>query len=105
MGVQSICRQTRVVTPLNTSLLRTERSWLTGWRIPSEVLTLQWRQVDFTAGQVRLDPGTTKNNEGRVFPMTAQLRGSFWRSATSAIGYASSGVPFALGCSTAMVCL
>jgi integrase len=23
---------------------------------------------------VRLDPGTTKNNEGRVFPMTAELR-------------------------------
>ena len=35
------------------------------------MLTLQWRQVDFGAGEVRLDAGTTKNNEGRVFPMTA----------------------------------
>ena len=38
------------------------------------MLTLQWRQVDFSAGQVRLDPGTTKNNEGRVFPLTLALR-------------------------------
>ena len=48
---------------------------VTGWRIPSEVLTLQWRQVDFRErGSVRLDPGTTKNREGRVFPFTAELR-------------------------------
>ena len=43
-------------------------AYLTGWRIPSEVLTLQWHQVDFTAGVVRLDVGTTKNGEGRTFP-------------------------------------
>ena len=49
-------------------------AYLTGWRVPSEVQPLQWRQVDFTAGTVRLDPGTTKNREGRVFPMTAELR-------------------------------
>ena len=36
-------------------------AYITGWRIASEVLTLEWRQVDFTAGTVRLDPGTTKN--------------------------------------------
>ena len=34
---------------------------------------LERRQVDFAAGTVRLDPGTTKNGEGRVFPMTAEL--------------------------------
>ena len=49
-------------------------AYITGWRIPSEVLTLQWRNVDFSAGEVRLDPGTTKNSEGRVFPMTLGLR-------------------------------
>ncbi len=38
------------------------------------MLPLQWRQIDFAAGTVRLDPGTTKNGEGRVFPMTAELR-------------------------------
>jgi integrase len=47
---------------------------ITGWRTTSEVQRLQWRQVDFNAGTVRLDPGTTKNGEGRVFPFTAELR-------------------------------
>jgi integrase len=47
---------------------------VTGWRIASEVLPLEWRQVDFAAGEVRLEPGTTKNSEGRVFPMTTDLR-------------------------------
>jgi integrase len=48
--------------------------YLTGRRVDSEVLPLQWRQVDLGAGTVRLDPGTTKNGEGRVFPMTTELR-------------------------------
>ena len=51
-----------------------EFAYITGWRIPSEVLTLEWRHVDFDAGEVRLDPETTKNREGRVFPMTDDLR-------------------------------
>lgn len=51
-----------------------EFAYITGWRIPSEVLTLEWRQVDFKAGEVRLDPETTKNRDGRVFPMTDDLR-------------------------------
>jgi integrase len=45
----------------------------TGWRV-SEVLSLTWRQVDFTAGMIRLEPGTTKNLEGRLFPFTPELR-------------------------------
>ena len=40
---------------------------LTGWR-KSEVLSLRWSQVDFTQGTVRLEPGATKNLEGREFP-------------------------------------
>jgi integrase len=47
---------------------------VTGWRVPSEVLPLEWRNVDLKAGEVRLDPGTTKNGDGRVFPLTAELR-------------------------------
>jgi integrase len=43
-------------------------AYITGWRIPSEVLPLQWRHVDFEARVVRLDPHTTKNDEGRTFP-------------------------------------
>jgi len=48
--------------------------FVTGWRI-SEVLKLQWRQVDLVAGRVRLEPGTTKNKKGRNFPLTRELRG------------------------------
>jgi integrase len=47
---------------------------ITGWRTPSEILTLEWRLVDLKAGEVRLDPGTTKNDDGRVFPFTRELR-------------------------------
>jgi integrase len=49
-------------------------AYVTGWRIASEILPLQWRQVDLDAGEVRLDPGTTKNREGRVFYLTAELK-------------------------------
>ena len=49
-------------------------AYITGWRIDSEILPLEWRQVDFGAGEVRLEPGTTKNGEGRTFPMTRELR-------------------------------
>jgi integrase len=51
-----------------------EFAYITGWRIASEILPLQWRQVDFDAGEIRLDAGSTKNREGRVFPMTDDLR-------------------------------
>lgn len=44
-----------------------EFAYLTGWRI-GEILPLRWAQVDFEAGVVRLEPGTTKNDEGRAFP-------------------------------------
>ena len=43
-------------------------AYLTGWRTGSEVLPLEWRQVDREAGVVRLEPGKTKNSEGRSFP-------------------------------------
>jgi integrase len=51
-----------------------EFTYITGWRVHSEVLPLEWRNVDFEAGEVRLNGGATKNGEGRVFPMTADLR-------------------------------
>ncbi len=46
--------------------------YLTGWR-RGEILTLSWRQVDFEAGTVRLEPGTTKNREGRTIFLTPEL--------------------------------
>ncbi|MDO8795071.1 MAG: site-specific integrase [Vicinamibacterales bacterium] len=50
---------------------------VTGWRTPSEILPLEWRQVDMKAGEVRLDAGTTKNGEARTFPFTTELRRVF----------------------------
>jgi integrase len=49
-------------------------AYITGWRVASEILPLQWRHVDLKAGEVRLDAGTTKNREGRVFKLTTELR-------------------------------
>jgi integrase len=52
-----------------------EFEYVTGWRIDTEVLQLQWRQVDFAAGEVRIDdPRSTKNEQARVFPFTQDLR-------------------------------
>jgi integrase len=48
-------------------------AYLTGWRT-SEVKSLTWKQVDWSAGEVRLEPGTTKNKQGRTFPFTPELR-------------------------------
>lgn len=48
-------------------------AYITGWR-KSEILNLQWPQVDFQSGIVRLEPGTTKNDEGRMFAFTEKLR-------------------------------
>jgi integrase len=44
-----------------------EFAWRTGWRI-GEVKGLMWARVDFRDGMVRLEPGTTKNRQGRMFP-------------------------------------
>jgi integrase len=41
-------------------------AYITGWR-KNEIMTLQWRQVDFEARNVRLESGTTKNHEARQF--------------------------------------
>lgn len=45
-----------------------------GWRMQSEVLSLERRQLDLEAGTVRLEPGTTKNDEGRVVYLTPELK-------------------------------
>jgi integrase len=50
-----------------------EFGYLTGWPIPSEVLTLEWRHVDFDGGEVKLDAANSKNKKPRTFPFTAAL--------------------------------
>jgi integrase len=49
-------------------------AYITGWRVQSEVLTRRWEHVDFDAGWLVLEPGETKNGEGRRFPLTPELR-------------------------------
>ncbi len=49
-------------------------AFVTGWRLKSEILPLTVDRVDLQAGVVRLEPGTTKNREGRSFHVTAELR-------------------------------
>ena len=44
-----------------------------GWRF-SEVINLRVEQVDIAGGTIRLYPGTTKNDEGRVVIMTGIVR-------------------------------
>src|SRR5260370_40602885 len=44
-----------------------------GWRMQSEVLSLERRQLDLDAGTLRLEPGTTKNDEGPTVYLTPHL--------------------------------
>jgi len=48
-------------------------AYITGWR-KSELLSRQWRHVDMANGWLRLEPGESKNGEGRQFPFTSELR-------------------------------
>jgi integrase len=38
-----------------------------------ELIRLKWRQVDLRALEIRLDPGTTKNDDGRVIPLYGHM--------------------------------
>jgi len=55
--------------------LAIEAAYITGWRIHDEIFTRQKHHADLNGrGWLRLDPGETKNGEGRNFPFTARLR-------------------------------
>jgi len=47
-------------------------AYATGWRTRSEVLQLEWRNIDWGGRCVRLD-AQTKNGEARPFPFTADI--------------------------------
>ncbi len=48
-------------------------AYITGWR-KGEILSRRWKNVDFSAGFLRLEPGETKNKKGRSFPLIPRLR-------------------------------
>jgi integrase len=47
--------------------------YFTGMRL-GEILGLNWDQIDLLRNSIRLLPGTTKNDEGRVIPIVPELR-------------------------------
>src|SRR5262249_50710601 len=51
-----------------------ETSYKAGWAMVGELFTRHRHHADLKAGWLRLDPGETKNNEGRMFPLTPRLR-------------------------------
>jgi integrase len=61
-------------------------AYWTGWR-RGELLNLEWRHVDLDAGTVRLDPGTTKNKEGRFVYLPAEALDALraWRRRTAEV--------------------
>ena len=51
-----------------------QTAYITGWRINSEILTRQKRHVDLDSGYLRFEPSGADGENGRSFPLTADLR-------------------------------
>jgi integrase len=49
-------------------------AWETGWRVNSEILTREWKHVDFQRQIIRLEPQETKNGKAREFFFTDNLK-------------------------------
>lgn len=53
-------------------------AYWTGMRA-GEILKLEWEQLDLERGLLRLEPGTTKNNQGRLIPLVKEVIEVLWR--------------------------
>jgi integrase len=53
-------------------------AYWTGMRT-GEVLMLRWDQLDLERGLLRLEPGTTKNNQGRLVPLVKEVTEALWQ--------------------------
>ena len=64
-------------------------AYKTGWRL-SEISALTWNQVDLDNGIVRLEPGETKNKEGRTVYLDDELKDIFnqqWKKRKNLLPY------------------
>lgn len=50
----------------------------TGMRA-GEIVMLRWEQIDLERGLLRLEPGTTKNNQGRLVPLVKEVTEALWQ--------------------------
>ena len=64
----AVCRQLPEDLRVATTL-----GYVVGWRV-QEVLGLERRHVDLDRGTLALDPGSTKNDEGRIVYMPADVK-------------------------------
>ena len=72
-------------------------AYLTGMK-QGEILGLTWGQVDLREGFIRLQPGDTKTNEGRLVPFNGELREMFMalsRNLPAAKVFSRNGKPIA----------
>ena len=47
-------------------------AYWTGMRA-GEIVMLRWEQIDLERGLLRLEPGTTKNNQGQTLPLVKEV--------------------------------
>lgn len=53
-------------------------AYWTGMRA-GEVVTLRWDQIDLERRLIRLEPGATKNNQGRLIPLVKEVTDALWQ--------------------------
>lgn len=51
--------------------------WTGMWA--GEIVMLRWEQINLERGLLRLEPGTTKNNQGRLVPLVKEVIEALWQ--------------------------